>query len=243
MHRDLKPDNIGFDVRGDLKVFDFGLARDLPLSSLDRNREGDEPVFHGTMAGSIRYMAPEVANGHPYNLKVDVYCFSLIWWQVMALRKPYGNYTDEMSLSHAVFTRGERPPIKKRSDSFSPATGRLLQQGWDGNVQKRADIRTLKRGIRAEIVRVRDSDASGLDDDDEEHIDGDRRTLYNDLPSRRRSTFVFQTKRPLLRQSLYSQNSGGSSRSLKMGDSDDEDTTIESTPSSGPGGGFGRAPL
>jgi len=27
MYRDLKPDNIGFDVRGDVKIFDFGLAR------------------------------------------------------------------------------------------------------------------------------------------------------------------------------------------------------------------------
>ena len=25
-----KPDNIGFDVRGDVKIFDFGLAREFP---------------------------------------------------------------------------------------------------------------------------------------------------------------------------------------------------------------------
>jgi len=28
-YRDLKPDNIGFDVRGDVKIFDFGLAREI----------------------------------------------------------------------------------------------------------------------------------------------------------------------------------------------------------------------
>jgi serine/threonine protein kinase len=30
IHRDLKSDNIGFDIRGDIKIFDFGLARELP---------------------------------------------------------------------------------------------------------------------------------------------------------------------------------------------------------------------
>ncbi|KAL3937478.1 MAG: hypothetical protein SGARI_002109 [Bacillariaceae sp.] len=30
IHRDLKVENIGFDIRGDIKLFDFGLARELP---------------------------------------------------------------------------------------------------------------------------------------------------------------------------------------------------------------------
>jgi serine/threonine protein kinase len=30
LHRDLKPQNIGFDIRGDLKIFDFGLAKVMP---------------------------------------------------------------------------------------------------------------------------------------------------------------------------------------------------------------------
>uniref|UniRef100_A0A7S4N6D9 Protein kinase domain-containing protein n=1 Tax=Odontella aurita TaxID=265563 RepID=A0A7S4N6D9_9STRA len=29
LYRDLKPDNIGFDVRGDVKIFDFGLAKEV----------------------------------------------------------------------------------------------------------------------------------------------------------------------------------------------------------------------
>merc|ERR1719203_1230149 len=30
IYRDLKSDNVGFDVRDDVKLFDFGLARELP---------------------------------------------------------------------------------------------------------------------------------------------------------------------------------------------------------------------
>ena len=34
LHRDLKPDNIGFDCDGVLKVFDFDVARIVPDSSV-----------------------------------------------------------------------------------------------------------------------------------------------------------------------------------------------------------------
>ncbi len=32
IYRDLKPENVGFDVRGDVKLFDFGLAREMPAT-------------------------------------------------------------------------------------------------------------------------------------------------------------------------------------------------------------------
>eukprot|EP00977_Amphora_coffeiformis_P026745 scaffold29634_cov171-Amphora_coffeaeformis.AAC.1 len=50
IHRDIKPGNIGFDRNDDIKVFDFGLSRPI-LSTKD--------VYHMSMAGSLRYMAPE----------------------------------------------------------------------------------------------------------------------------------------------------------------------------------------
>ena len=54
--RDLKPTNIGFDVRGDVKLFDFGLARF--VSSED---EGDAGLntYNISGVGTPRYMAPE----------------------------------------------------------------------------------------------------------------------------------------------------------------------------------------
>jgi tRNA A-37 threonylcarbamoyl transferase component Bud32 len=31
IYRDLKPQNIGFDVRGDVKIFDLGFAKEVPI--------------------------------------------------------------------------------------------------------------------------------------------------------------------------------------------------------------------
>lgn len=49
LHRDLKPSNIGFTRSGEVKLFDFGLAREVldPLRRLTG------------YTGSARYMAPE----------------------------------------------------------------------------------------------------------------------------------------------------------------------------------------
>mmetsp|Transcript_10473 Transcript_10473/g.15412 ORF Transcript_10473/g.15412 Transcript_10473/m.15412 type:complete len:302 (-) Transcript_10473:626-1531(-) len=55
VYRDLKPDNVGFDGKGDLKIFDFGLAK-----RMDPEYRVDRELYNLTgNTGSLRYMAPE----------------------------------------------------------------------------------------------------------------------------------------------------------------------------------------
>jgi hypothetical protein len=59
IHRDLKPDNVGFTGDGVLKLFDFGLC------TLVRNRPNATDTYEMTgNTGSLRYMAPEVNWDH-----------------------------------------------------------------------------------------------------------------------------------------------------------------------------------
>ena len=68
-----------------MKIFDFGLARVMPED--DGCPYTDE--FEMSGAGSPRYMAPECLSGDCYNMKADVYSFSIILWEMLSASRPY----------------------------------------------------------------------------------------------------------------------------------------------------------
>ena len=65
---------LGFTLDGTVKLFDFGLARILENTSVS-----DEVYEMSGETGSLRYMAPEVADCQPYNQKADVYSFGKLF--------------------------------------------------------------------------------------------------------------------------------------------------------------------
>lgn len=69
IHRDLKPDNIMMSERKDIKIADFGLAREM---SNMMTKEVGTPL----------YRAPEVLKGG-YNQKCDVWSVGLILYYML----------------------------------------------------------------------------------------------------------------------------------------------------------------
>lgn len=63
-----KPDNVGFDGKGNVKIYDLGLAKELK----DKDRTEDGLYKLTGFTGSIRYMAPEVGLKQAYNQKADI---------------------------------------------------------------------------------------------------------------------------------------------------------------------------
>lgn len=60
--------------------------------------------------GSLRYMAPEVAQHHEYNEKADVYSFSLILWEMLTGTKPFAKLRRD-DFHSRVIAKVERPEI------------------------------------------------------------------------------------------------------------------------------------
>ena len=98
--------------------------------------------------GAVRYMAPEVGLGKPYNLSADVYSWSMIMWFILALEPPFGLYTHNMIADH-VFRRGSRPTVFRR---WSEPIANLIQQSWDTDLTKRPSFREISMVLKLELV-------------------------------------------------------------------------------------------
>mmetsp|Transcript_22202 Transcript_22202/g.43193 ORF Transcript_22202/g.43193 Transcript_22202/m.43193 type:complete len:195 (+) Transcript_22202:1-585(+) len=94
VHRDMKPENIFFDQRGVAKLADMGLARILP------GKSGRRYQMTGK-TGTMRYMAPEVCRGDPYDETVDIYGLGLIFYYMISREMPFKGYSRERRIEFA----------------------------------------------------------------------------------------------------------------------------------------------
>lgn len=157
--RDLKPENIGFDDRGVVKLFDFGLAKELRPEN--RNR------IHGTYqltgkTGSRRYMAPEVANERPYNKSVDVYSFGILLWEICSMEKPFFGYS-QFRHQKDVVVGNERPRMDSSHTSWWPEDLQVLvKQCWSEHMSWRPNFEQVIESLES-ILSNTPSDASPVD--------------------------------------------------------------------------------
>ncbi|CAN0187310.1 unnamed protein product [Scytosiphon promiscuus] len=135
MHRDLKPDNIGFDVDGRAKLMDFGLAK-----IIERKQRCGSLKYRMTgETGSPRYMPPEVATSQKYNEKADVWSFMVIVWEMVSGRLPFAGMSMEMYLAK-VCDGGERPLVQNHWPTDFKS---LLRSSWQKEPDKRPSFREI----------------------------------------------------------------------------------------------------
>lgn len=84
IHRDIKPDNIFVNDRGDFKLGDFGIARTVEKTMSGMSKKG-----------TYDYMAPEVYLCRPYGQTVDLYSLGTMLYRFLNKNRlpflPFGN--------------------------------------------------------------------------------------------------------------------------------------------------------
>ena len=108
VHRDIKPANLLVDVRGNLWITDFGLARMQSDTGL---------TMTGDVIGTLRYMSPEqaLARRGVVDHRTDIYSLGVTLYELLALRPAFDG-RDRQELLRQITLEEPRPPR-----SFNPA--------------------------------------------------------------------------------------------------------------------------
>jgi serine/threonine protein kinase/Flp pilus assembly protein TadD len=102
VHRDIKPANLLVNLRGNLWITDFGLAR-------FRNEAG--LTVTGDLLGTFRYMSPEQALGRRgvVDQRTDIYSLGATLYELLTL-EPVHDGRDRQELLRQIADESPRPP-------------------------------------------------------------------------------------------------------------------------------------
>jgi hypothetical protein len=128
VHRDIKPANILLSRRGEVKIFDFGIAQ--------RSSSSDEPVGLGPLRledvaafGTPAYMSPEQILGEGVDARSDLFSLGVVLYQLICGARPFerGDDTDRRATAHRI--RRDPPiPLHRRVPDVPFALERLIMR-------------------------------------------------------------------------------------------------------------------
>jgi serine/threonine protein kinase len=98
VHRDIKPGNLLITPENRVKITDFGIARiadQVPLTAT------------GQVMGTVQYLSPEQASGHPASPSTDIYSLGIVAYEALAGKRPF---TGESQVAIAMAQINDAPP-------------------------------------------------------------------------------------------------------------------------------------
>lgn len=118
VHRDIKPSNVMLLPGGQVKLMDFGVAR---------QHEDTMVTQAGAMVGSPVYMSPEQANGQEHGTASDLWSLGVILYEMLAGRAPFIGDT----IPNVLYQVAHATPVPL--EGAPPAVQQVLDRALDKN--------------------------------------------------------------------------------------------------------------
>lgn len=92
LHRDIKPENILHNRNGQVKLTDFGIAKELSSVS---------GAVGTTFVGTATYMAPERMSGEDYTYNADIWSAGMVTYELATGKYPFA-HTSFLNLAESI---------------------------------------------------------------------------------------------------------------------------------------------
>ncbi|HET6978978.1 MAG TPA: tetratricopeptide repeat protein [Pyrinomonadaceae bacterium] len=180
VHRDIKPSNVALNQRHEVKVLDFGLAKQVDPSGMETLKLGEDPkhlathTLEGVIVGTPSYLSPEQALGMAVDKRSDIFSIGSLLYECLTGTPAFSGKSLGEIFAHVIRDDPSPPSqlnaeipreldritlkalAKKTEDRYQTAEELLEDlKSLDLNVGKRTSAkRKLGPTVRSAIARL-----------------------------------------------------------------------------------------
>jgi len=162
VHRDIKPSNVAIDHRGEVKVLDFGLAKQINADALGVNDPERQTLLNtqtqeGMVVGTPMYLSPEQALGIEIDARSDLFSLGTLLYECIAGKPPFDGVSRVEICTKVIrddppppsqfnsYLNAELDPLPLRRSKKSPNFVIKMLRSWSPNCKICARI--LRPGL------------------------------------------------------------------------------------------------
>ncbi|HEX3661443.1 MAG TPA: tetratricopeptide repeat protein [Acidobacteriaceae bacterium] len=150
LHGDVKPENIMLKPDGQVKLLDFGVARQLgggdAFSATATVRTLLGP---GVLAGTPVYMAPEVLRGETPGLGADIFALGIVFYEMLGSRHPFKGANITVTTAQ-ILSDQEAVVLDQNKVKVPPRLSSIIARALAKNPARRyASAQELKSDLEA----------------------------------------------------------------------------------------------
>ncbi|MFJ6379835.1 protein kinase [Kitasatospora sp. NPDC092039] len=152
VHRDIKPGNVMFDRKGNVKVMDFGIARALESGVTSMTQTG-------MVVGTPQYLSPEQALGKPVDARSDLYSVGVMLFEMITGQLVFdGDSAFSIAYKHVQ----EEPPAPSTLNrSITPEVDAFVAQALRKDPAHRFQSAAAMRDEAERLIEAAKGGANG----------------------------------------------------------------------------------